>query len=362
MRRVFTFFFSSMALLFCVLTCAAGDYATSDGQNISGQPISFTSEGVIIKLTDGTLSPRNAYTKFTQESLKKLSADSKSTAAISYIEPFLEEVIQERKRQKEIVVEQVPTIPRPEGATGLAALFSSPIGLMFFFVFYLANLHAGSEIGIYKNWPKKIALGASAILPVIAPVAMLCMPVRGVAGPQPIDEEVPVVEEPAATAEPENPALPDPGKPVAETSGETAPPPPVEAPIYTPPPRKSVTRAPINLPQSPANVAKAEAAAAAAASAPPADVQIFSRKDFTFNKRFFETKMPGFFRVVLSEADQQKVIYVKSARGNFVGQRITKVSPSDLTLQIFKENVTADESIPFNEIQEVSIMPRDSVV
>jgi hypothetical protein len=177
------------------------------------------------------------------------------------------------------------------------------------------------------------------------------------------EEAEPVSEEPQAVAAPANPALPD-----SDTSGATTPAAPAvggltaaEAQLYTPPPKKNVVaRAPIALPQSAANVAKSEAAAAAAASAPLADVVTYSRKDFTFNKRFFETKMPGFFRVVLSEADQQKVILVKSARGNFMGQRITKVTPTELTLQIFKENVTADEPIPFNEIQEVIIAPRES--
>src|SRR5581483_1289403 len=99
----------------------------------------------------------------------------------------------------------------------------------------------------------------------------------------------------------------------------------------------------------PPAAAPAETAPAAAA---PATVT-FKRGDFTFNRRFFETKMPGFFRLVPSEAEKDMVLYVKAARGEFVGKRIMNITQNEMTLQIFKENVTADEVIPFTEIMEV---------
>ena len=77
-------------------------------------------------------------------------------------------------------------------------------------------------------------------------------------------------------------------------------------------------------------------AAAPAQADLPAPV-VFRRGDFSFNRRFFETKLAGFFRVVLSEADKDLRIHIKAARGDFVGKRISRITASELYLQVFKE-------------------------
>jgi hypothetical protein len=86
---------------------------------------------------------------------------------------------------------------------------------------------------------------------------------------------------------------------------------------------------------------------------------VFARGEFLFNRRFFETRLPGFFRVVLSEADKDLRIHIKSARGDFVGKRISRITASDLCLQVFKEDATSEEMIPFVEITEVEIRHKD---
>ena len=86
---------------------------------------------------------------------------------------------------------------------------------------------------------------------------------------------------------------------------------------------------------------------------------VFQRGEFLFNRRFFETKLPGFFRVVLSETDKDLRIHIKAARGDFVGKRISRVTPGELYLEVFKESATADEMIPFVEILEVQIRHKD---
>jgi hypothetical protein len=86
---------------------------------------------------------------------------------------------------------------------------------------------------------------------------------------------------------------------------------------------------------------------------------VFRRGDFSFNRRFFETKLTGFFRVVLSAADKDMLIYIKSARGDFVGKRISRITPSELYLEVFKEEATAEEMIPFMEVLEVQIRHKD---
>ena len=86
---------------------------------------------------------------------------------------------------------------------------------------------------------------------------------------------------------------------------------------------------------------------------------VFRRADFSFNRRFFETKLAGFFRLVPSEAEKDMVIHIKSGRGVFTGRRIIKITPAELYLQVFHDKATADEMIPFIEILEVQIRHKD---
>jgi hypothetical protein len=88
---------------------------------------------------------------------------------------------------------------------------------------------------------------------------------------------------------------------------------------------------------------------------------VFRRGDFSFNRRFFETKLAGFFRLVPSEAERDMVVEIKSARGDFTGRRITRITPAELYLQVFHDNATADEMIPFVEVLEVRIRHKDTV-
>ena len=87
----------------------------------------------------------------------------------------------------------------------------------------------------------------------------------------------------------------------------------------------------------------------------------FKKGEFTFNRRFFETKMPGFFRVVPSEADRDKVVVIRAVRGEFTGRRITNINQTELYLQVFKDSATADEMIPFSEILEVQLKHKDTL-
>ena len=56
------------------------------------------------------------------------------------------------------------------------------------------------------------------------------------------------------------------------------------------------------------------------------EVVTYQRGQFTFNRRFFETKFPGFFGVVRRDSEKDLVLVVKSARGLYVGQRIARIA------------------------------------
>ncbi len=51
---------------------------------------------------------------------------------------------------------------------------------------------------------------------------------------------------------------------------------------------------------------------------------------------------------------------MKSARGEYVTTRLTRVEANELILQIQKGDATADAIVPFGEIVEVHVRPRTS--
>ena len=86
----------------------------------------------------------------------------------------------------------------------------------------------------------------------------------------------------------------------------------------------------------------------------------FQRGQFTFNRRFFETKFPGFFSVVRRDPDRDMVLVIKSVRGQFVGQRIARIAPNDLHLQVQRGPASEEVMIPFAEIQEIQLKHKDA--
>src|SRR5580765_1685044 len=87
MHRVFW-----LALLFGFVwlpsnrSCAA-DFHLTDGTDLSGELASATDEGFVVRLTTGIFSPRIPWSRLTQETLKALAADPKSS---EFVEPYIE--------------------------------------------------------------------------------------------------------------------------------------------------------------------------------------------------------------------------------------------------------------------------------
>jgi hypothetical protein len=109
----------------------------------------------------------------------------------------------------------------------------------------------------------------------------------------------------------------------------------------------------------PASLHLAHAETAKEASNLPASTK-FQRGQFTFNRRFFETKFPGFFGVVRRDAERDMVLVIKSARGEYIGQRISRIAANDLHLQVQKGAVSEEVMIPFQDIQEIVLKHKDA--
>jgi hypothetical protein len=241
------------------------------------------------------------WARLSQKTLERLASDR---TAGPFARIFLDPPAQARPaaKPKAITLQPVPRLDRPQGG----GLFSSGVMIVLLLIVYAANVYAGWEIGIFRQWPAAMTAAVAAFVPILGPAIFLAMPTRR----QRVEEvpvEVPVVEEVA---------------PVVE-----------EAPVQV------------------------EAQPAQPALPQPV---VYARGQFTFNRRFFETKFAGFLKMVPGDAERDKVIYIKSARGEYTGHRFSKVEPNEVYLQIRKGTATEDVMLPFNEIFEVTIKHKDT--
>ncbi len=333
MRRVGLFLFCLLA--FVSITASAGSYTLTDGTEIKGDPISETENGVVFQTANGTDLDRIPWDKLTQDSLRALLARAATAREKAFLEPFIEELPQERAQRKEIIVKPIQTPARPTTRLGMTAIFASPVGLTILMILYCANLFAAYEIAIYRGQPLPTVCGLAAIpiLGVLSPIIFIAMPAR------------------TGSLE---------GQEEPQTRFRATPPP---AETTAAPPEEGAGAGSGERPSL-----KAEGTVAARQPARPLAQQaapvlpepiVFRRCDFSFNRRFFETKLAGFFRLVPSEAERDMVVHIKSGRGDFTGRRITRITPAELYLQVFHDNATADEMIPFVEVLEVQIRHKD---
>jgi hypothetical protein len=334
MRRFRSVLVLSALAVVLAFAAVAGTYTLSDGTSMTGDPILFDKDGVVLRVPGGGAPQRFAWDKISQASLKELRETAATPSDRAHIDPFLEST---PAVQKPITLEAVPRVALPEKKLGLGGLFRSGLGFTILLVLWAANVFAGREAAIYRNHSLGLAMGVSAIFPFFGPLIFGLLPGKAVdsaeqAAPAPLPEPMNPNE-----GLPEMPSPPPPGH---RSSGITSQ-------IV-----KKVTQM----------LDRDEAAAAAVEPAPELPPPtIYARGQFTFNRRFFETKLPGFFRVIPAEADKDMVIVMKSARGEFIGNRIPRVTQAEIYLQIFRGDATAEEMIPYTEIQEVQVRHRDTV-
>ena len=314
-------------------TALGGTYTLTDGSQVTGDP-SINEEGVVLKTGADTFLPRIAWSRFTQDSLRQLRDDAKTPKERALLDPMIESLPSEKAKRKEIVVKPVETPQRPtskDGTLGLMAIFGSPLGLTILLIVYGANLFAAYEVAVYRRQPLSLVGGLAAI-----PVFGIASPIVFLAIPSRFEPSVESIMAPGLTA----PTDMSTGAPTADNASAAL--------------RGAAEPVP-----SPSAVAEAQSASGqpAAPTLPPP--QVFRRGEFSFNRRFFETKLAGFFRLVPAESDKDLLIYLRATRGDFVGKRITKVTPAELYLQVFKNDATADEMIPFVEISEVQVRHKD---
>lgn len=302
-------------LWLCGLLAAAGadTFPMADGSSVTGDIVTFNDVGIIFHTPDDKYTDRLPWTKFSQDGLKQLSAANPKIAPL--VEPFIEIPESDRPQKPEITIQPVTRLELPPRQSLLGALFSSSVGLVVLLLIYGANIYAGFEAAIFRARPIGLGMGVAAVLPVLGPVILLSLPtvLQPVAAPA---ESVTASEEQTFTV---------PGMPPKEEIHIVA----------------GSWQTPGAAPEVPA-------------------AQIFQRGQFTFNRRFFETKFPGFFSVVRRDADKDSVLIVKTMRGEFDVRRIVRIAQDDVHFQIVKGEASFEEMVPFAEIQEIQLKSRDA--
>jgi hypothetical protein len=214
-------------------------------------------------------------------------------------------------------VKRPSRLERPEPG-GLSALFKSPLSIVLLVILYAANVYAGYEVSIFRNYPAAAVCAVAAVAPIVGPVLFLCLPTRMAATQAEAAETLAqehLQHEHFVAHSGEMPAH----------EGDAPPPPPAEAhggPALPPP-------------------------------------TVYARGYYSFNRRFFETKMPGFLRVVPSDAEKDMLIHVKCSRGEYVATRIARLTPNELYLHVVKGGTSQDIMVPYNEIAEIQIRHKD---
>jgi len=326
-----------IGILLCGLLCGitrADTFQLTDGTTLTGDIISYNESGLRVKFPDGNYSDSVAWTKFSQDDLKKLAQNPKIEPFVS---PFIEETEEQRIQKTEVPITQPTRLKRPAAHSLFGAMLSSSVGLFVIIILYGAGIYAAYEVALYRRRQPGLVAGLAAIpgIGLLSPIIFLSMP------PQRLSIE----EEEAYRV-------------------ETVPPP--EAPSFIVPgtPEAAAAAAAAGGTETPA----AQAGGLHIAHSAPTDAkgaalpatQVFQRGAFMFNRRFFETKFSNFFGVVRREADKDMLLIIKAARGEYTVERVSRISTNDLHAQVRKAHATEEVMIPFTEIQEVRLKHKDS--
>ena len=308
----------------------AETFQLANGETITGELLTASANdmGVQIKVGEGKYE-RIPWANFTQEDLKKFAKVQKLEPLV---DPFIEVTQAEKLKKTEVNIKQPPRLELPPRQSLFGALFSSSLGLVVLLLLYAANIYAAYEVAIFRARPPMVVCGVAAVAPLVGPIIFLCMPT--LIGPA---EET---WTPSPDAAPQG-AVADAVNPMQAEGAE----------------HPTALKLAGSGPADEVKVGQFEGGAQKPAI--PQTV-VFQRGQFTFNRRFFETKFPNFFGTVRRDADRDLLLVIKSSRGEYTGQRITRIAANDLHLQVQRGHATEEVMIPFVEVLEIRLRHKDA--
>ena len=329
MRKIILLIFG---LWLCGLLTAAnadtGTYQLTDGTSITGDVISFNDDGIIFKIGDDKYTDRILWTKFSQSGLKLLAKNKKLK---DYAEPFIETPPPPRP-DLQVRVHPVSRLDLPASQWVVSALCSSFVGIMIMLLIYAANIYAAFEIAIFRAQPIGLVTGIAAVLPIIGPIIFLSMPTK-IEGAAEQDAQA------GAAAAAPHPAV---------GQGHAAP--AAGQSVQMPTDAQGTSEA--------GETAQPAQPWQAAASLP--ETQVFQRGQFTFNRRFFETKFSGFFGLARHGSSKDMVLVIKTPRAQHVAERISRISANEAHFEVVNGAARQEVAVPFGEIQEVQLKHKDA--
>lgn len=306
-----------IVLLLNAIGAAAAEFHLQNGDVYKGEAASLNDDGLVVRLDAGGFSPRIGWGKLTQETLKQIAEQA---GAKEYVEPYIEvpaEVRQaEKQKRREIKVVEPQRVPLAEGKISFFAAMMNPVGYLILGVLYLANLYAGFQVARFRARPVALGIGLAAVAPVVGPAILAAMP-----SGEHVTHAGEVAEAPAGPAEAINPMA---------------------------------QALPSGLQPSSLGLA-AHGKPGAGPAAGSAYGQVYTRANISFDRRFFETKFTGFFRVVPGDAEKDLVMVIKTAKTEIVATRISRISAAEIHFQTQRNT---EASVPFGEMTEVSTRPK----
>lgn len=304
----------------------AETFKLANGQTMNGEvlPTTANDQGVQIKVGEGDYQ-RVPWANFSQDDLRNFAKNQRMEP---FVEPFIEITQQEKIKKTEVNIKSPPKLERPARQSLLGALGSSTIGIFVLLLLYSATVYAGYEVAIFRAQPPGLVCGLAAIplLGVLSPIVFLSLPTR-------IGKSAAEIREAEAAAQ-------SAAEPIPQAAGADVNPMQGQA-------------------EHPAGLKLAQTDAGQDKARVPETIT-YQRGQFTFNRRFIETKFPGFFGIVRREADRDMILAIKTNRGEFAGQRISRIAANDLHLEIQRGGTTEEVLIPFQEIQQIRLKHKDA--
>jgi len=318
MQKIYTIL--ALWLICCWATpCQAAEpypFTLENGNVTEGRISVMDEESMVIRRTTGTFSERIDLVYLSQDTLKYIQQHPEyiQKGYHVFVDPFIE-LPEEEIQPPEISVRQPERMERPDGKTTFFSTLTTPIGLLILGAIYLGNLFAAFEIAIFRGRPIPLVCGISAVLPFIGPILFISMP--GIEAESSYEEPF----DDGAAAAPE--AAPEPAPAPGTPSGKPG-----------------------------LGLSKGGAAGAGGSGGGLAGA-VFTKDDTQFSRNFIETKFTEFFRVVPSPSIKNLVLAFKTVKREYVATRITRISGSDLHLQL--QQGAKEVSIGFGEIVRIEV-------
>ena len=314
---------------------AEGEIGLTNGDILKGSVSDVDRDGIVVRVDVGGFSRRVNWMQLDQDSLKKVrklgQTDRKRygvkigntwVGADQFVEPFIvpEDSEMEQsyypKPAENLSEPNTPTIP-DERKAKLAAYYSSPGGIGLLVAIAIGSLVAGLGVAAFKESNAVLAAGISFVFPIVGPLLLLAKPKVEYEYEEGEEDDEYYEQEAEAPA----------GATMSDTGGSAV------AGM---------------LPEA----KKMSFAQSGPKKQNSAEAKSWSRDDTRFDRSFFQNNFPNYFKVVLGPAERGMVLAIKTGKREYVGQRIKRISGSDLHMELLSGK---EQKISFSEVGSVDL-------